>query len=156
MVDIIVDDEQARAIIAASGAVRVRDSAGRILCAIAPRPLDAPGNVAAAYGLLRGALRGASCGLHSHIGSQFVGFARRKMRRNVYATHTWNRRVLRAPNRFATDEFCEMRVRVSIGHKNPINQRLECVPFNGPTSHTRYKRHDLEMLVLNRQIALLT
>jgi hypothetical protein len=37
MVDIVVSDEQARAIIAASGAVRVRDAQGRILCAIAPR-----------------------------------------------------------------------------------------------------------------------
>lgn len=45
MVDIIVNDEQARAIIAASGAVRVRDAQGRILCAIAPRPLDAPDDV---------------------------------------------------------------------------------------------------------------
>ena len=46
MVDIVVSDEQARAIIAASGAVRLRDPQGRIICAVAPRPINAADDVA--------------------------------------------------------------------------------------------------------------
>ncbi len=47
MVDIVVTDEQARAIREAAGALRVRDPQGRIVCAMAPRHLDAPDDVEA-------------------------------------------------------------------------------------------------------------
>lgn len=45
MVDIVVTDEQARAIREASGALRVRDPQGRIICAIAPRLLNGPDEI---------------------------------------------------------------------------------------------------------------
>jgi hypothetical protein len=45
MVDIVVTDEQARAIRAAAGALRVRDPQGRVICAFAPRASEGSDNV---------------------------------------------------------------------------------------------------------------
>jgi hypothetical protein len=45
MVDIVVSDEQARAIREASGGLRVCDPQGRVIFAVAPRSLEQPDDV---------------------------------------------------------------------------------------------------------------
>lgn len=47
MVDIVVSDEQAREIVAGSDTIRIRDTQGRILFALPPRPSDGPDDIEA-------------------------------------------------------------------------------------------------------------